>query len=41
MTPEGVQADWAKSEKLLPETITFAEDNPQLLFEPQPQDQRP
>jgi hypothetical protein len=34
-------ADWARGEKLLPETITFAEDNPQLLFEPQPQDQRP
>jgi hypothetical protein len=34
-------ADWAKGEKLLPETIQFAEENPQLLFEPRPEDQRP
>ena len=33
--------DWARGEKLLPETITFAEENPQLLFEPKPEDQRP
>ena len=33
--------DWARSEKLLAETIAFGEENPQLLFEPQPEDQRP
>lgn len=32
---------WAEGEQLLPETIQFAEDNPQLLFEPMPEDQRP
>jgi hypothetical protein len=32
---------WALAEKLLPETIQFAEENPQLLFEPKPDDQRP
>ena len=34
-------ADWARSEALLPETIDFAENNPQLLFEPMPEDERP
>lgn len=33
--------EWALGEKLLPETVQFAEENPQLLFEPQPEDQRP
>ena len=33
--------EWALAEKLLPETIQFAEENPQLLFEPKPDDQRP
>ena len=33
--------EWAMSEKLLPETIKFGEENPQLLFEPKPDDQRP
>jgi hypothetical protein len=33
--------EWALAEKLLPETIQFGEENPQLLFEPQPDDQRP
>jgi hypothetical protein len=33
--------EWAHGEKLLPEVITFAEENPQLLFEPKPEDQRP
>jgi hypothetical protein len=32
---------WARSEKILPEVITFAEENVQLLFEPKPEDQRP
>ena len=33
---------WARGEKtILPEVIEFAEENPQLLFEPQPADQRP
>jgi hypothetical protein len=32
---------WARGEKILPEVITFAEENPQLLFEPKPEDQRP
>ena len=30
-----------RTANVLPETITFAEENPQLLFEPQPEDQRP
>jgi hypothetical protein len=34
-------SDWAKRAMLLPEVITFAEENPQLLFEPLPADQRP
>lgn len=34
-------ADWARTEGLLPETIDFAENNPQLLFEPMPDDERP
>jgi hypothetical protein len=33
--------EWALAEKLLPETIQFGEENPQLLFEPKPDDQRP
>ena len=33
--------DYFKSINVLPETIQFAEENPQLLFEPQPEDQRP
>lgn len=33
--------EWARGEKLLAEVIAFAEENPQLLFEPQPEDQRP
>jgi hypothetical protein len=33
--------EWALGEKLLPETIRFAEENVQLLFEPKPEDQRP
>lgn len=32
---------WALGEKLLPETIQFGEENPQLLFEPLPEDMRP
>lgn len=32
---------WAERMMLLPEVITFAEENPQLLFEPMPKDQRP
>jgi hypothetical protein len=32
---------WAIEHFLLPEVITFAEENPQLLFEPLPADQRP
>jgi hypothetical protein len=34
-------AEWAREAMLLPEVITFAEENPQLLFEPLPADQRP
>lgn len=34
-------SDWAKEAMLLPEVITFAEENPQLLFEPLPADTRP
>lgn len=34
-------ADWARGDGLLPETIDFAENNPQLLFEPMPEDERP
>ena len=34
-------ADWARGENLLAETIDFAENNPQLLFEPMPEDERP
>lgn len=34
-------ADWARAEGLLPEVIDFAENNPQLLFEPLPEDERP
>jgi hypothetical protein len=34
-------SEWAKKAMLLPEVITFAEENPQLLFEPLPADQRP
>lgn len=34
-------ADWARAEGLLPEVIDFAENNPQLLFEPMPDDERP
>ena len=33
--------DWMRRHKILPEVIHFAEDNPQLLFEPKPEDQRP
>jgi hypothetical protein len=33
--------EWAQAQKLLPETIQFGEENPQLLFEPKPDDQRP
>jgi hypothetical protein len=33
--------EWAMAEKLLPATIHFGEENPQLLFEPKPDDQRP
>lgn len=33
--------DWARGEQILPETIRFAEDNSQLLFEPMPEDERP
>jgi hypothetical protein len=32
---------WAIEAMLLPEVITFGEENPQLLFEPLPADQRP
>ena len=34
-------SNWAREEGLLPEVIDFAEDNPQLLFEPMPEDERP
>lgn len=34
-------AEWARGEKLLPEVIQFAEENPQLLYEPMPEDERP
>lgn len=33
--------DWAGKEGLLPESITFGEENSQLLFEPMPDDERP
>jgi hypothetical protein len=33
--------EWARKHNILPEVIHFAEDNPQLLFEPKPDDQRP
>ena len=33
--------EWAVAGKLLAETIQFGEENPQLLFEPKPDDQRP
>ena len=33
--------DYFKSINVLPEIVQFAEENPQLLFEPQPEDQRP
>ena len=33
--------DWARGENLLIETIDFAENNPQLLLEPMPEDERP
>ena len=33
--------EYFRSINVLPETIAFAEENPQLLFEPQPEDQRP
>lgn len=32
--------EWAERMMLLPEVITFAEENPQLLFEPMPADMR-
>ena len=33
--------DYYHAAKLLPETIQFAEENPQLVFEPMPEDERP
>ena len=33
--------EYYRSINVLPEVIQFAEENPQLLFEPQPEDQRP
>jgi hypothetical protein len=33
--------DYYRSINVLPEIINFAEDNPRLLFEPKPEDQRP
>jgi hypothetical protein len=33
--------EYFRSINVLPEVIQFAEENPQLLFEPQPEDQRP
>jgi len=32
---------WAEAKSLLPEVITFGNENPQLLFEPMPADNRP
>jgi hypothetical protein len=34
-------SNWARAEMLLAEVITYAEENPQLLFEPMPADNRP
>lgn len=38
--PDG-WCEWARGAGLLPEVILFAEENPQLLYEPQPADDRP